>query len=147
VVEQSAAAVFGRQLRALRERNGWTLAAVARRLAGVGVSWHPATVAKVETGKRGVSLDDALALCEAANVTLADLLGSEDVAFGGRTLTGEHVRLRIGGDPMTEPEITAYLDGFAHGLQRIIAEQPPSELIAWSNDIREHGVPSSEEEP
>jgi transcriptional regulator with XRE-family HTH domain len=145
-VERSAAAVFGRQFRALRERRGWTLETVASRLAGVGVSWHPATVAKVETGKRGVSLDDALALCEAANVTLADVLGAEDVTVGGRPLTGEQVRLRIGGDLMTGPEITAYLDGFAHEIQRIIAERPPSELVAWSNYIRERGVPDSGEQ-
>ncbi|MFN2557221.1 MAG: helix-turn-helix domain-containing protein [Nitriliruptorales bacterium] len=57
--------VFGPQLRAVREALGWSQREVVRRLADLGVEMEPATLNHIETGQRGIGLDEALELAAA----------------------------------------------------------------------------------
>ncbi len=57
--------VFGPQLRAVREALGWSQREVIRRLADLGVEMDPAALNHIETGQRGVGLDEALCLAAA----------------------------------------------------------------------------------
>jgi transcriptional regulator with XRE-family HTH domain len=61
--------VFGKQVQAARERLRLTQADLATRLARLGLPTHQATVARLETGGRRVSVDDALALAAALGVS------------------------------------------------------------------------------
>ena len=53
--------VFAERLRAVRERRRWTQQDLADRLAELGAPTDRATIARTESGSRGLSLDDALA--------------------------------------------------------------------------------------
>lgn len=53
--------VFIQRVKEVRERRRWTQRDMCARLAAVGKTTDPATLARVEVGKRGVSLDDAIA--------------------------------------------------------------------------------------
>jgi transcriptional regulator with XRE-family HTH domain len=61
--------VFGKQVQAARERLRLTQADLAKRLEELGLPTHQATVARLETGGRRVSVDDALALAAALGVS------------------------------------------------------------------------------
>lgn len=52
--------VFGPQLRAVREALGWSQRELLRHLADLGVEMDPATLNHIETGQRGVGLDEIL---------------------------------------------------------------------------------------
>lgn len=74
----------GRRLRELRDAAGVTAENVAAAARDLGMSWHRSTVASLETGERGLSLGEALALplvCRSAGigeVTFAALLPNGD---------------------------------------------------------------------
>jgi transcriptional regulator with XRE-family HTH domain len=77
--------VFARRLKRYRERRGWTQADLARELRNVGWTVDRAQVAKIETGTRNISLDEALSIAWALGLPPALLylpLGeSADVAI------------------------------------------------------------------
>jgi transcriptional regulator with XRE-family HTH domain len=66
--------VFARQLRATRERKGWTQAQLAERLKSLGSDLDRSVLAKIESGGRDVSLGDFLALAVALDVAPAALV-------------------------------------------------------------------------
>lgn len=57
-----------------RKQRGWTQQDVAGRVAALGMNLSHATLSKLEAGSRGVSLDEALALSAALNVSPATLI-------------------------------------------------------------------------
>jgi len=65
---------FGQQVRAARERRGWTQAQLVAELKKCGEPMDQATVARLETGKRGVSVDDLLLFALALGVAPLYLL-------------------------------------------------------------------------
>lgn len=66
--------VVGRQVKAARERLHLTQADLARRLDEHGLPTHQATIHRLETGGRQISVDDALALGAALGVSPLFLL-------------------------------------------------------------------------
>ena len=58
-------AFFAEQVRIVRERKHWNQQQLADRLAVLGVDMDQRTISKIENGKRGIYLDDALAICAA----------------------------------------------------------------------------------
>lgn len=60
-----ASEVFGPQLRVVREALGWSQRELVRRLADLGIEMDPATLNHIETGQRGIGLDEALELAAA----------------------------------------------------------------------------------
>jgi transcriptional regulator with XRE-family HTH domain len=62
--------VVGEQVAAIRKRRGWTQEDLARRLADLGCGYlGRGAIAKIETEKREVSVDELVALAAALNVT------------------------------------------------------------------------------
>lgn len=70
-------AAVGANIARLRTSAGKTQARLAEELATHGISWRRSTVAQVETGRRAVSLPEALALADELEVPLAKLLDFE----------------------------------------------------------------------
>lgn len=59
---------FGEQVRAVRERKGWTQDRLCAELEKLGEPMDRATVARIEAGKRGVSVDDLMLFALALGV-------------------------------------------------------------------------------
>jgi transcriptional regulator with XRE-family HTH domain len=65
--------VFAQRLRSVRERKGWTQQRVAARLGELGTRIDRASLAKIETGRRKVSLNEAVAIAAALGTSPAVL--------------------------------------------------------------------------
>ncbi|MCZ9353209.1 helix-turn-helix domain-containing protein [Streptomyces mutabilis] len=66
--------LFGTQLRALRERWGYSQEELARAMRKAGFKWQQTTTAKTEAGSRPLRLNEAFALAGCFGVTVDDLL-------------------------------------------------------------------------
>lgn len=67
--------VFGEQVRGVRTRKGWTSQQrLADRLGALGHEVDRTAVTRLETGKRGVSLDEAFAIAAALEVSPLSLM-------------------------------------------------------------------------
>jgi transcriptional regulator with XRE-family HTH domain len=77
---QTIRTVLARRVRQVRGRHGWSQERLAEQLESLGVRLHPTAIVKIERGTRGVSVDEALALAAALNVSPdVLLLPREDV--------------------------------------------------------------------
>lgn len=73
---------IGRHLKALRKHQGMTAAELAVAMTAAGIPWERSTVAKLETGRRqAVTIDEAVALVQVLDVTMAELLGVTGAKF------------------------------------------------------------------
>src|SRR5258705_8927715 len=72
---ERAAAYFRKQVRAERERRGWSQSQVAELLRGKGFRVHTTTIAKIEAGDRAVPIDEASAIADVFGTSLDRLLG------------------------------------------------------------------------
>src|ERR1039457_2619992 len=70
---QTPSEIFAVEVRATRERNGWAQQQLAPRLAALDCPIDRSTIAKIESGKRGISLDEAFAFAAALGVSPAAL--------------------------------------------------------------------------
>ncbi|MBA3361935.1 MAG: helix-turn-helix transcriptional regulator [Acidimicrobiia bacterium] len=73
--------VFARRTKRYRDRRGWTQERLAEELSLLGWQVDRAQIAKIETGARGVSLDEAIAIAWALSLPPAFLwlpLGEDD---------------------------------------------------------------------
>lgn len=68
------AKIFGQQLRLVRMRRGWSQQDLVDRLSQLGFPVDRSAIAKIETGARGVSVDEALAIAVALDVAPTALL-------------------------------------------------------------------------
>lgn len=57
---ESPSQVFARRMRRYRERRGWTQKALAGELADIGWKVDRAQLARIESGDRGIALDEAI---------------------------------------------------------------------------------------
>ncbi len=70
--------VFGRQVKEARERLRLSQAEVAKRLEEQhGVAMHQVTIARLETGERRITVDDALAIAAALGVSPLHLFAGD----------------------------------------------------------------------
>lgn len=97
--------VFGQQVRAVRTHKGWTSQQhLAERLSELsGHDIDRSAIARLETGKRGVSLDEAFAISAALEVSPLSLMlprdPSQPVAVAPHvTVTGKEAREWARGD-------------------------------------------------
>lgn len=102
--------IVGENIRRARAALGWSQQALAERLAEVGEPWSRATIAQLELGKRGATVDDlvvlALALGVAPHVLLYPPAGV-DVAVADDVLPGPDLAHWIWSpdlSPYTDPE-------------------------------------------
>jgi transcriptional regulator with XRE-family HTH domain len=65
--------VFASRLREVRERRRWSQQDLCDHLARIGAPTDKATIARTETGKRGISLDDAVMYAAALGPSLLNL--------------------------------------------------------------------------
>ena len=72
---ETVSRVVGRQVQAARERLHLRQVDLAKKLTTLGVPTHQATVHRLETGARRVTVDDVLALAAALEVSPLYLLG------------------------------------------------------------------------
>lgn len=70
----SASETLAIELRSTRRRREWTQQDLADRLSAIGASVDRSAIAKIEAGKRGVSVDEALWLAVALGVSPTALL-------------------------------------------------------------------------
>jgi transcriptional regulator with XRE-family HTH domain len=83
---------FSKQLKAERERRGWTQAEVAKMLSDKDISMHWTTIAKIEKGDRSVRIDEAAGIADLFEVSVDSLLGrrvrqESDLAYTLRGLS------------------------------------------------------------
>jgi transcriptional regulator with XRE-family HTH domain len=77
---------FAQRIRAFREALGMSAQAVADRLAEQGCpEITRAALSKIENGDRRVTLDEAVALCKAFDVSIAEAVSSEPMRFEVRS--------------------------------------------------------------
>ena len=93
---RSVSEVLARRVEQVRKARGLTQRDVAERLAELGVSMHQTAIAKIENGKRKVTVEDALLLAAALDappVTLfLPLADNIDMALGNMTLSSGQMR-------------------------------------------------------
>jgi transcriptional regulator with XRE-family HTH domain len=65
---------FARSVKKGRQLLDWNQQQLAERLTELGLPTRQSTVARIETGKRGVSLDDAVALSIALDIALPNMI-------------------------------------------------------------------------
>ena len=93
---------FRYQLAEARKARGFSQAQLAKRLTEIGYKMHETSIARIESGERRVSLDDAMAISLALGCQLAQLVAPPDatarVEITERAVfPSEHVREWIGG--------------------------------------------------
>lgn len=66
--------VFAEQMRIQRERRGWTQRQLATRLSKLGLVVHQTKIGKWEAGERRITLDEALAISVALDVSPAHMI-------------------------------------------------------------------------
>lgn len=68
---QTAEQLFGREVRASREGRNWSQETLARHLKELtGVEIHQTGLARLEVGKRGITLNEAVALAEVLGINI-----------------------------------------------------------------------------
>jgi transcriptional regulator with XRE-family HTH domain len=119
VPDLTVATRFGARVRAVRQRQGLTLEALA---AAAGIS--RATLSNLERGEHSPSLTAATNVARALRVSLAELLGDEDRRPVVTIPKGERLVFR---DPATGIERQLLSPAFAgRGIEFIRATLPPS---------------------
>ena len=100
--------VFAEQMRIQRERKGWTQKQLAARLGKLGYVVHQTTVGKWETGERRITIDEALVISVALDVSPAYM-------FAGSYLDGTFSSPSIALSAKTPPVSarTSHVDGGA----------------------------------
>lgn len=73
-MEKTPSQVLADELRRTRERRGWTQQALAERLEAIDLPIDRSTIAKIEAGSRGVSVDEVLAFAVALGVAPMSLM-------------------------------------------------------------------------
>jgi len=66
--------MFAKRLREQRTRRGWSQTMLADRMRTEGVDLHPTAITRMESGERGIRLNEAVAAAAALTVPLEHLL-------------------------------------------------------------------------
>jgi transcriptional regulator with XRE-family HTH domain len=136
---------FARSVKRARQLHGINQQQLAERLTEVGVPTTQSTVARVETGKRGVSLDDALAFSIALDVPLVRLLGGQAVDDEMISLApkwvyeAELARLHMVGDFYSDPTAAVWgkdLYGWWKGRSETDSDNAPFERARREGRLR-----------
>jgi transcriptional regulator with XRE-family HTH domain len=106
--------ILGELVRHYRNRRGWTLADLVRRLTRFGDPWTISTLSRLETGKRAATVEEWLQLAAVLGVPPLDLLADDP----------NRLVLLAGGDGQDEPlgreydagTLRPWLEGAGGGL-------------------------------
>lgn len=125
VTAKRPSGVFAGRLREAREHKGWSQQDLCDRLAEVGARTDRATIARTESGERGVSLDDAVLYSAALGASLVHMIipinGGELLALAPQwEVTPRLARHWVRAESALRPE-----DG-----RTLVAEAPEEEWLA-----------------
>ena len=120
--------VFVSRLREIRDERGISQAELARQMTAEGRPLSKVALLRIENGKRGLSLDEALALAKLLNVAPAHLLSPPDGSHvwptdGIGLNGGEMANFLLFGDPLliTPPgQRTALRIDFVHTVEALV---------------------------
>src|SRR5262245_5776989 len=118
-------------MRIQRNRRGWTQRQLAARLTKLGLVVHQTKICKWETGERRITLDEALAICVALDVSPTHMIAGS-YSDGG---VGEpRVALSAATAPASAREMRMWLRGqqslWGQDEKRYYTEVAPDEWIA-----------------
>lgn len=145
-VSKTPELVFGERLKAIRQRRGWTQAQMAEMCADFGEPIDRSVIAKIEGGKRGVGLNEALTLSAVLVVSPVFMFFPEDprekVAIGAlvRPAAGTARKWVQGHRPLSmEDDLKAW-------ESEVIAEQQPLAAAAevvkgMVDDLNQYLIP------
>lgn len=95
--------VVREQVRATRKRKGWSQAALGQRLKEIGAELDQHAVASLESGRRGVYVDDLLELAAALDVAPVHLLAPFD----------DDDEVKVAAVSVKAPKLRAWIRGLA----------------------------------
>jgi transcriptional regulator with XRE-family HTH domain len=123
--------VFAEQMRIQRERKGWTQKKLAARLGKLGFPVHQTTVGTWEAGERRLSVDEALAISVALDVSPTNMLAGSYLGLG-RDVPG--IALSVTTPPVSARAMRAWLRGqqplWGQDEKRFHTEIAPDEWLA-----------------
>ncbi|MBK8294918.1 MAG: helix-turn-helix transcriptional regulator [Solirubrobacterales bacterium] len=73
-MNKTPSAAFGHRMRRLRVARGWSIRDIAEKLVEVGHPANEATIHRTETGKRRVTLDEAIPIAAVLGTTVTALV-------------------------------------------------------------------------
>lgn len=79
---------FGKTMRALRQRAGYTQVEMAEQMRAFGIRLDPSAVTRIEQGGRSVRLNEAVAMARILCVSLPDVLDSSCLTCFGSPPAG-----------------------------------------------------------
>jgi transcriptional regulator with XRE-family HTH domain len=152
--------VFAEQMRIQRDRRGWTQRQLAARLSKLGLVVHQTKIGKWESGERRITLDEALAISVALDVSPAHMIagsysdgGRRDpaIALSAATapVSARQMRMWVRGQQsLWGQDEKRYYTEVAHdewlAMQRagvIVLLRGVQELVdAWADDDRESAL-------
>jgi transcriptional regulator with XRE-family HTH domain len=123
--------VFAEQMRIQRERKGWTQRQLAARLAKLGFVVHQTTIGKWEAGERRISLDEALVISVALDVSPAYMIAG---SYLDGTFSGPSIALSAKTPPVSARTMRMWLRGqqplWGQDEKRYHTEVAPDEWLA-----------------
>jgi transcriptional regulator with XRE-family HTH domain len=123
--------VFAEQMRIQRERKGWTQKQLAARLGKLGYVVHQTTIGKWEAGERRMSLDEALVISVALDVSPAYMMAG---SYLDGTFAGPGIALSAKTPPVSARKMRMWLRGqqplWGQDEKRYHTEVAPDEWLA-----------------
>jgi transcriptional regulator with XRE-family HTH domain len=100
--------VFAEQMRIQRGRRGWTQRQLATRLAKLGLAVHQTKIGKWEAGERRITLDEALAISVALDVSPAHMIAG---SYSEASLGEASVALSAATAPVSPRQMRMWVRG------------------------------------
>ena len=123
--------VFAEQMRIQRSRRGWTQRQLAVRLRNLGLVVHQTKIGKWEAGERRITLDEALAICVALDVSPAHMIAG---SYSENGVGEPRVALSEATAPASARELRMWLRGqqplWGQDEKRYYTEVAPDEWLA-----------------
>jgi transcriptional regulator with XRE-family HTH domain len=123
--------VFAEQMRIQRDRRGWTQRQLADRLSKLGLAVHQTKIGKWESGERRITLDEALAISVALDVSPAHLIAG---SYSDAGLREPSVALSAATAPVSARQMRMWVRGqqslWGQDEKRYYTEVAPDEWLA-----------------
>jgi transcriptional regulator with XRE-family HTH domain len=123
--------VFAEQMRIQRDRRGWTQRQLAARLSKLGLVVHQTKIGKWESGERRITLDEALAISVALDVSPAHMIAG---SYSDEALRGPTIALSAATAPVSARQMRMWVRGqqslWGQDEKRYYTEVAPDEWLA-----------------
>ena len=123
--------VFVEQMRIQRGRRGWTQRQLAARLSKLGLAVHQTKIGKWEAGERRITLDEALAISVALDVSPAHMIAG---SYSDEGLRSPSITLSSATAPVSARQMRMWVRGqqplWGQDEKRFYTEVAPDEWLA-----------------